>query len=294
MTGKKHPASVETADSPGQCDISSAPEQSRVKRRRLNGPDPGSLCDVMRQYSGTPLYVTPICWTDQHSRLLNATWTQLPPSLTPVPSLPAKAQLKQPSITASALSRELTTLLSSDVTMPLLKSRAIKEVLKTFFPDTLCRPRSTAELDLYFGARVVRKAIRLQVLWKSPNFPASMASFDSVTTVLTGGIASQPSQHTSQQPPRSHISLPDPFLAYLSRSQLHTVRQHLFRVVPHPKLDINAPVTRLQQLRSKMLIPADPDKDAVFVAILIAMAQKQLYSGTGYTSSNQKPPEFAS
>ena len=281
MTSTKHPVSVETAD------ISPAPEGSRAKRRRLNGPDPGSLCGIMRQYRGTPLYVMPICWTDQHSHLLNATWTQMPPSLTPVPSLPAKAQHKQPSKTASTLSRELTTLLSSDVTRPLMKSRAIKDVLKTFFPDTMCRPRSTAELDLHFGARVIKRAIRLQVLWKSPDIPIRLASFDSVATLSTGGFASQPSQHTSQQHSRSTNSLPNPFLAYLSRSQLHTVRQHLFRIVPHPKLDINAPVSRLQQLRSKMLNPADPDKDAVFVAILIAIAQKQLYSATEYVSSTQ-------
>ncbi len=65
-----------------------------------------------------------------------------------------------------------------------------------------------------------------------------------------------------------------PILAYVNRAQLSLIRQNLFRIVPGPMHGdrANTPVSRLQQLRSKLLVPEDVDHDAHFVGIMLAMA----------------------
>ncbi|KAJ2898037.1 hypothetical protein MKZ38_004205 [Zalerion maritima] len=268
-------------------DSQPAADESRRKRRRISGPDSGSLYGSMRKNAGTPLFVMPICWVDQHANLLNASWTELPPSTTPVPTPASKAQLKQPSVAASNLSRELTTLLSSDTLRPFAKLRAVKDIMNTLFPATMSRPRSAAELDIHVGSRTVKKAVRLQVAWKSPETPISLTSFDSAATLSADAFGSQrPSQYTTSQSQLSRNQA-DTVLAYMNRAHLATVRQHLFRIVPHPSQTVNVPVSRLQQLRSKMLVPANPDHDAHFVAIFVAMAQRQLYGEPGSASSSQ-------
>lgn len=257
------------------------------KRRRINkpAPDPGSIYGIMRQNSGTALFVMPIAWTDMHAHLLNANWTPLPPSITPMPSPASRTQLKQPSAGAAAISRELTVLLSDEMSRPYAKIKAIKDILNTLFPDTLCRPRSAAELELRVGTRTIRKAVRLQVMWKSPDAPVSTTSFDSAATLSVDGFHSQSNRRFNTQTPPD--ALPEPLLGYISRKHLHTIRQHLFRIIPHPKKEVNIPVSRLQQLRSKTLVPIDLDKDAHFVAVFLAMAQRQLYGEPSSNASSQ-------
>jgi hypothetical protein len=297
------------------------PAHSRPRRRKIAQREPGSLYDIMREHAGTSLYVLPICWTDLHTKLLGVRFVQLNPVLAPVPGPKlCNWDSGRPSQVATALGRELTTLLAAEkYTRWYHKSRAIKNVLSTLFPTTLSRPRSNAELDLYFGGRVFRKTIRLPVLWKHPD--CAGASFDSAATrpatsfgripanswnsanTLTSSQPSQPSQ--ASQP-----SANQPMLAYINRRQLKQVRQHLFRVCSGPSGGdvLNTPVLSLQQLRSKQLIPADADRDAHYVAILLAMAQAHFYnespsskpssqsscarSSPGGTSIDMVPPNF--
>lgn len=66
-------------------------------------------------------------------------------------------------------------------------------------------------------------------------------------------------------------------LCYIGRAQLASIRKNLFRIAPGPKKTPNEPVSRLQQLRAKALIPSNADNDAHFVGIFLAMAQKHFY-----------------
>jgi len=255
----------------------------------------------MQAHSGVPLYVLPICWTDLHAQVLGARFVSRDPVLTPVPvSYPGSSPvsgsyLPRPSQTAAALGRELTTLLSPDNRRPFCKSRAIKNAMATLFPDALSRPKTAAELDLNFGGRVFRKAVRVPILWKHPD--AADTSFDSAATrpassfnripsgsqrsgVSSGGWSCDSSQSTPSAP----------MLAYISRSQLAFIRQNLFRIVPGPETGDNQPVLRLQQLRSKQLLPADVDHDAHFVGILLAMAQAHFYGEASSRASSQRSP----
>ena len=269
---------------------SQTPSQRR-RGRRSRRPEPGSLYDTMRANSGMSLYVLPICWTDSHTRLLGAEFVSLPPVLTPVPPTNSSAGAAhggcypRPSVTAGVLSRDLTALISNEESRPFFKSRAIKSVMAILYPNALSKPKTTAEMDLYFGGRVFRKAVRVPVLWKHPD--AAGTSFDSAITrpassfggIPSGGRASGGGDWSSSS---SQATPNPPMLAYVNRTQLAFIRQNLFRVVPGPEGGdrSNTPVSRLQQLRSKLLMPSDPDHDAHYLAILLAMAQAHFYAET--------------
>src|SRR5690606_37027907 len=68
-----------------------------------------------------------------------------------------------------------------------------------------------------------------------------------------------------------------PMLAYLNKSQLASIRKNLYGVARGPGGAPNEPVSRLQQLRAKMLVPADPEQDPYIVAVMLAMAQAHFY-----------------
>ncbi|TPX11661.1 uncharacterized protein E0L32_007640 [Thyridium curvatum] len=254
----------------------------------------------MQENRGTALYVLPICWTDLHARLLGAQFIPRDPVLTPVPATPPLSSPTRrglhvrPSQTAAAISRELNLLLSPETSRLFCKYRAIKTILSTFYPATLSKPRSSSELDLYFGARVFRKAVRVPVLWRQTEQPN--ASFDSAITQPAASFgriptaASELFANDSQASCRSSQTAPDaPMLAYINRNQLSLVRRHLFRISMGPEDGdrANTPVSRLQYLRSKALFPADVDQDAHFVGILLAMAQAHFYSQPGSRNSSQ-------
>jgi hypothetical protein len=76
-------------------------------------------------------------------------------------------------------------------------------------------------------------------------------------------------------------------LAYINRSQLAAIRKNLYGVLRGPENNSNEPVSRLQRLRSKMLVPADADHDPYIVAILLAMAQAHYYHESSSRSSSQ-------
>lgn len=149
------------------------------------------------------------------------------------------------------------------------KTRALRVIMATLFPTHLSKPKTFAELDLRFGDRLYARAVRCQILWRHPD--ASM-SFDSTTTWAA-------SRSTSQLLASINVNAAsdEPVLAYISRSNLDHIRRNCFRIVSGPNRSYNGPVHRLQSLRSKRLMPSNPDEDQYFVAVAIAMAQRSVY-----------------
>lgn len=255
----------------------SVPTKRRPCTRRITRPEPGSLYDILHEHAGTPLHVVPICWTDLHSRLLGARFSARPAVAKPVPDLPHGASL-EPSKMAQTLTAELHTLVREDATpaRAFCKNRAIKHIMSTLFPATLSRPKTGAELNLYFGHRVFRKVVRVPCVWKSPS--SVDVSFDSCLTLPSTSFT---------QIPKSSRDGGMPMLAYINRPQLAGIRRNLYGVLRGPNSGANEPVSRLQQLRSQMLVPADADHDPYIVAIFLAMAQAHFYHESSSRASSQ-------
>ncbi|KAK3317393.1 hypothetical protein B0T19DRAFT_291002 [Cercophora scortea] len=256
----------------------------RRRRVRITRPEVGSLYDIMHDHAGESLFVNPICWTDQHPELLGVRFTELPRILTPVPDF-VSGRNTEPSRVARTLTSELHTLVERDNGQARIfcKNRAIKHVMATLFPSTLSNPRTSAELDLYFGQRVYRKAVRVPCVWKSPANGLEN-SFDSAPTLPSSSFGRIP---VSRQESTPEYSPNQPILAYVNRSQLAMVRQNLFRVVPGRGNIPNEAVLSLQRLRSKMLIPSNIAHDSYIVSILLAMAQAHFYNDPSSKASSQ-------
>ncbi|KAK4096916.1 hypothetical protein N658DRAFT_569641 [Parathielavia hyrcaniae] len=195
--------------------------------------EPGSLADIIRGEPRSRLFVLPAYWTDKHSQLLAASFCPQPAIKKPVPK--GNTRLKQSKI-AERLALELDTLLSQK-TLPGRASMAMEHVMSTFFPATLDKPWTNAELDLHFGERIFDRAVRVSCLWTSRSTDASASTM--------------------------------------------------------PSMPASAPVLALQQLRSKLLIPADVDRDPYIVATLLVMAQAHFHNKTPFgrqsTQSTQTP-----
>ncbi len=253
------------------------PTKRRVCRRRITQPDVGSLFDILHDHAGTTLYVVPICWTDRHTDLLGARFNKRASVVTPVPAL-VPGQWLEPSKMAQTLTSELHTLVREDATpaRAFCKNRAMKHILSTLFPATLSRPKTGAELNLYFGHRVFRKVVRIPCIWKSTS--NADLSFDSCPTLPATSFVQ------GSAPTRSAGR---PMLAYINKAQLAAIRKSLYGVLRGPEGNTNEPVARLQRLRSKLLMPKDAEHDPYIVAILIAMAQAHFYHESSSRSSSQ-------
>ncbi|KAK4223484.1 hypothetical protein QBC38DRAFT_46902 [Podospora fimiseda] len=261
---------------------------------RITAPEPGSLYDIMHDHAGTVLYTIPICWTDLHTQLLGAEFEARPAILTPVPDI-SEQKIIEPSRTARTLTGELQALVrpAPSPAQGFCKNRAIKHVMSTLFPNTLSKPKTGAELDLYFGPKVFKKMIRIPCVWKS--VASRDASFDSMATL-------DPNSHGKSTVETDYA--PNlPILAYVNRAQIAAIRKNLFHIKPGPNGTFNEVVARLQALRSKQLVPANDDQDPYIVAVLIAMAQAHFYrpakSNSSPESSQQSsktirmhPPQF--
>ncbi|KAJ4415819.1 hypothetical protein N0V85_002555 [Neurospora sp. IMI 360204] len=252
----------------------------------------------MHDNSGKSLYLLPICWTDLHATLLGASFTEGAPIVTPVPET-VPGRWLDPSLLARQLTDQLHTLIRSETSMTRIfcKNMAMKNAMGIFFPDRLANPKMNAELDIYFGQRVFRKAVRIPCLWKTPN----ASSFTTIPTVPNDSFyvpnsPQEPQLELLQQTPNM------PILAYINKSQLALIRQNLFRVIQTP-FNPNESVASLQALRSKHLIPADVDQDPYIVAMMVSMAQAHFYQEVSYSqksdsqqstrSGNGKPFEIA-
>lgn len=239
---------------------------------RIIRPDPGSLYDIMHDNAGTSLYAMPMCWTDRHSELLGVQFDRRPTIEKPVPEN-LDGRWLEPSHMARVLTTELQVLVQADPSPTKLfcKNRAIKHVMSTLFPHTLSKAKTSAELDLFFGMKAFRKAVRLPCVWKSA--ASRDASFDSMATLDPHTLVRSDSEYAPNLP----------ILAYVNRSQLAAIRKNLFRIASGPNGIFNEPVARLQALRSKLLIPANIDHDPYIVATLLAMAQAHFYRIPAYS-----------
>lgn len=266
-------------------------EEVALKRPRKR-IEAGSLFHALKENPGAALYVLPICWTDQHAELLNARWVELPPSVMPVPS-PGKRYLF-PSPMARKLSDELSTLVAGQELRMWAKLSAVRDVLSLLYPGSLSESRTGVELDLCIGDRRYRKACRVHVLWQ-PWKSNDRASFETAPTRGCSFAHSQRSINSSSQgmptPPSPSPSTPvsddesaelvrrTPILAFINRTQLAHVRRNLFRIVanPAPNSGPNEPVTNLQRLRSKQLVPANTEHDSYYLGVILALAQSKFY-----------------
>ena len=169
----------------------------------------------------------------------------------------------------------------------------MKSIMKTLFPATFSKPKTFGDLRMFFGGRIFRKAIRLPVIWQSPDSPGM--SFDSAATRPAGSFDAAPSCANSQSSSAPSGSI----AAYVSKSHLADIRRNLFRVALGPEGGdrLNGPVSRLQQLRSKLLIPARADHDSYYLSILIAMAQSFFYEepapSKASSQASGRPPKNA-
>ncbi|KAK0624257.1 hypothetical protein B0T14DRAFT_495564 [Immersiella caudata] len=254
--------------------------RSKVQRRntKITRPEVGSLYDIMHENAGSSLYVVPICWTDLHSQLLGVQFEERPAITTPVPEY-IPGRWLEPSPLARGITHELHVLCKKEASHArfVQKNKAIKHVLSTFFPATLCHTKTGADLSLYFGNVRLKKAVRVACLWKSPS--NANASFDSAPTIPASSFID--STLTNEYAPNK------PMLAYVNRSQLSLIRRNLYRVVLGPNNTPNEPVSCLQRLRSKMLLPSNSDHDPYLVGVLIAMAQSHFYQQTVERNSSQ-------
>ncbi|KAI6380836.1 hypothetical protein MCOR25_001506 [Pyricularia grisea] len=269
-----------------------ASKATRRAGRRLKTapiqPEPGSLYDIMHTHSGTGLYVLPILWTDLHTKSLNVQFQDQGRVNYPAPvvndDLPPSPP-PEPCDAARNLCYEISTFADKTST-PSAKMRALKRFMSGFFPGMPCKAKTGVEMELHFGTRFYRKAVKLPMIWKRGD--SRSHSFDSAATrpmssspmsnLSDASLSDDEEASGSKIQRRCERSAP--LLAYVDRDHLSYVRKSLFRVSPGP-LDgdyQNSPVLSLQQLRSKALVPADRDQDAHLVAIFIAMAQQRFYN----------------
>lgn len=262
----------------------SATDSAKPKRKRrvarIIRPEPGSLYDIMHDHAGEALYVIPLCWTDAHARLLGVKFIDRDPVLKPVPDLNLRPSrhLPRPSLVAQDLAKNLTLMLSH----PPARSSGpcIAKIMEMLLP-ALCSGKTSVDLDCYFGAQMLERAVRAAVLWTPTSdlgidicrIPSSWGgSEDGITNAARNG---------TYQPP----SLP--VLAFVNRSHVAWVRRNLYRVAPRSTggNQQNAPVANLQRLRSKRLVPKNADHDSYIVATMLAMAQSQCYPPRSKPSS---------
>lgn len=208
----------------------------------------------MRENAGKKLYVRPISWSDIHTKLLGVRFAELDRIVTPW----HHGDVPQPSETAIKLSRDLSEFLRADELSQQIE--AIKSVMTTLFPKIQSR---AADLDLFFGVEVSKKAVRIPVLWHHPDFAG---------------------QATSKQP----------LLAYINRKELEVRRAELVKgcQCQCQAAAENVAVANLQRLQLKLLVPAQDDHDAYYVSVLLAIAQAYFYSGSG-APSQTFPPKFS-
>ncbi|KFA70329.1 hypothetical protein S40285_01738 [Stachybotrys chlorohalonatus IBT 40285] len=278
---------------------SSAPNTKPPRKRARRPAAKGSLIDLMHQHAGLSLFVRPICWTDMHTQLLGVRFHKLPACSEPVPpnipgSPPSRGHMR-PSKTIITLSEALTDLCLPGNTRPLFSSRGVQTILRTLWPQAFSRSQLLPEMHLFFGDHVYRDVIRAQIMWDYPSTTpcSSYPSFQSVSTRPAGSFNLSQGASSLTSTSLEHL----PMLCYLGKEQLASARNSLFRVASGPASS-NEPVRRLQQLRSKMLMPSDSDEDPHLVAMFLAMAQRHFYAApppssrrnSQWSPGNKRPP----
>lgn len=240
----------------------------------------GSVHDLIRRNSDVSLFVRPLCWTDRHAEILDIRFNELPPCDTPVPvnepgSPPSKGHM-QPSWTIKTLSGTLTDILSQKIAHPVVVSNAMRTIMATLWPDFFRSSLIAPELHLYFGDKIYPEVVRAQIMWTYPcrSYAPSLNSSQSTQMTESQTLLHPQSSIASQQ----HIFTGMPMVCYMGKAQLASIRRNMFRIARGPNGQYNEPVYRLQQLRSKNIMPQNPDEDAHIAGIMLAMAQKHFYS----------------
>lgn len=249
----------------------------RRRRRRPARPAESSLQYLLRQHPGISLFVRPVCWLDLHSRLLGASFYELPPCQDPPspPDLPwsSPVGLLPPSRALIPIYDSLAQMLLYGSKRPILGSLAVEITLSTFWPAAFANPQSLPQLPIYYGNRVYRDAVRTQLMWNYPwHSPPPSPARDALSLDLPSLPLQDPYLPVAVGKPSGR-----PMLCYISKSQLAFFRQNPFRTIPGPGRAWNGPVYRLQQARSRALHPANLDHDPYFVAVFLAMAQHHHY-----------------
>lgn len=259
----------------------SLPPRPRPAQRaaRMRRPKKGSLRDILRQNAGTSLFVRPIGWTDLHVSLLGVRFCELPACVTPrpcnMPGSPPTQGHMRPSHTITKLSEALTEILLPTSAQRKPTSTAVRAVLMTLWPAAFARSQPFPELNMYFGDKVYFDVVRVQALW---NFPYNLSALSSQSSIATISTRPAESYGPSSSNPTAHSTANLPMMCYIGKNQLASIRKSIFRVATGPDNNPNTPVQRLQQLRAKHLFPADADRDAHFVGIFLAMAQRHFYT----------------
>ena len=276
LTTTHFPPLLDNVPATSVLDLASLSRSAR-RMRRIARPACDSLFDIMHQYAGSSLFLRPFCWTDEHTRLLGANFDELPPCTTPLPenipgSPPSNGHMR-PSRAITTLSKALTEILEF-TSNPRSMAMSVRTVMATLWPSTFRMSRILTEMHLFFGDRVYRDATRMQLVW---NFPGdsplnSQTSFKSISTRATDSHSTEP---ISTPVPTSRANLP--MMCYMSKAQIAGMRQNMYRVMMGPAGSENIPVFRLQQLRSKTLVPANADHDAYMVGLFLVMAQRHFY-----------------
>ncbi|KAH8749529.1 hypothetical protein F5883DRAFT_581052 [Diaporthe sp. PMI_573] len=94
--------------------------------------------------------------------------------------------------------------------------------MSTMFPDILSQARSEIDLEVRFGDQVVKKGVRVALLWKLND--ENRGSLDSASTKLAVsycGVPSSSGETVGSQDHRSTRSWSDrPVLAFVNRTYL--------------------------------------------------------------------------
>ncbi|KAG7402566.1 hypothetical protein Forpe1208_v017055 [Fusarium oxysporum f. sp. rapae] len=255
---------------------------NRRKRRRprVFRPDKNSLYDILHQHAGESLFVLPICWTDSHSLYLGVEWRELPPCDTPQPpdspgTPPSRGHLN-PSSTINRLIAALDQILEPDPDSLLSKNSlaAIETVLGVLWRTPFSEPRKSPKLHLYFGSRVYHGAVGAQFMWNLTS-KETASSFSSSRSVST--VPSAPIDVSKQSSPNQSHFTPS-IICYVGKPQVASARRKCFRVKPGSRGSQDEHVLRLQERRHRKIDPSNSDKDAYFIAVFLAMAQKHFYT----------------
>jgi hypothetical protein len=229
----------------------------------------------MHKQAGTSLHVPPMCWTDQHPKLFNIRFEQLPRCDMPMPpgtvSCPPSQGHLRPSNAIQTLINSLDELKLEDSLNEFERKQEpamlVKVIMSQLWPNAFQSSHMLPELDIHFGAE--NAAAFVPLIW---NFPML-------------GIPTSPytSHGTATKPYPTSL----PMICYIGKRHLASARENLFRVKLGPKGIPNHPVARLWSLHLKKLSPTNGDQDPHLAGIFLAMAQRHfLVSG----DSNKDPP----
>lgn len=264
-----------TAAQPRRC----ARRQSAVYKK----PEPGSLYNIIHSKARIGLDVRPLLWTDLHSTLLSVHFSYEGLASFPAPRIHNDVPFRPPKPTdmAKRLSREVSTFADRKSPSP-AKTHALRELMSGFFPS-MSSAMADEELKLRFGKSSYQKAVMLSMVWNKGSLRSQSIEFAAARPV-----SSSPRKSKSSEANLSSA----PLIAFVDREYPPRARKTLFRVPPGPLDDSyrSSPVLNLIQLRLKGLVPADTDQYAYLVAVLIPMAQQQLYGNDGRRRFKLSPP----